>query len=129
MKKLIATATGTLATLAYALPAYASINICPEGEFSTLCQQAGDDFTGVISAVVQILFVIAVIVALFFLVWGGIKWIMSNGDKGKIESARNTIIGAIIGLIFVFLAYFLLQLVAGLFGINITDLELPELFT
>jgi uncharacterized protein YacL len=127
MKKLIATATGILSPLALALPAYA-IDICPENEFDALCGQTATDFTGVISAIIQILFIIAVIVALFFLVWGGIKWIMSSGDKGKVESARNTIIGGIIGLIFVFLAYFILQLVAGLFGIDITNLELPELF-
>lgn len=80
-----------------------------------------------ISGIITILFIIAVIVAIFFLVWGGIKWIMSSGDKAKVESARNTIIGGIIGLIFVFLAYFIVQVVAGLFGISISNLTLPKL--
>ncbi len=131
MKKLIATTTAIISSLAFALPVYAqgSVDICAGGQFSGLCQQKGGDFTSVIGSVIQILFIIAVVIAIFFLVWGGIKWILSNGDKAKIESARGTIIGAIIGLIFVFLSYFLLQLVAGLFGIDIQNLEIPQLFS
>jgi len=127
MKKLIALTSGLVAPLAVALPAFATINTCPSGQFSSLCAVNAQNFPGLVSAIINILFIIAVIVAIFFLVWGGIKWIMSGGDKAKIESARNTIIGGIIGLIFVFLAYFIVQLVAGLFGINITQLTLPRL--
>ncbi|MBU3978226.1 hypothetical protein KKE68_00815, partial [Patescibacteria group bacterium] len=73
------------------------------------------------------LMIIAVIIAVFFLVWGGIKWIMSGEDKAKVESARNTIIGGIVGLVLVFLAYFIISVVAGIFGINISNLSLPTI--
>jgi hypothetical protein len=45
-----------------------------------------------------ILFLASVLV-LFYLLWGGIEWITSGGDKGKTEAARNKITSAIIGLI------------------------------
>ena len=77
--------------------------------------------------VVTIAFVIAVLIALFFLLWGGIKWITSGGDKTGVEAARNQIIAAIIGLIIVFLSFFILNLVLGLFGLSLLDLKLPTL--
>lgn len=128
MKKIIATTTGLLTPLMIALPVFAqAIDTCPEGQFAPLCKVNASQFPQLITNIITLLFVIAVIVAIFFLVWGGIKWIMSAGDKAKIESARNTIIGGIVGLILVFLAYFIVQLVAGLFGINIQSLKLPNL--
>jgi len=59
------------------------------------------------------LLVTAVILALIFLIWGGIKWITSGGDKAKVESARNTIIGAIIGLIVVFTSFLIISIVSN----------------
>lgn len=130
MKKLIATTTGTLAPLFLTAQALAiGVNPCPSGGNlggSKLCTLKGSDFGSVISTIIQILVVIAVIIAVIFLVWGGIKWILSGGDKGKVESARNTIIGGIVGLILVFLAYFIISVVGNLFGIDIAALELPS---
>lgn len=85
------------------------------------------DLGQVLGFVVTIAFVIAVLVALAFLIWGGIKWITSGGDKGGVEAARNQIIAAVIGLIIVFLAFFILNLVLGLFGLSLFDLKLPTL--
>ncbi len=39
------------------------------------------------------------VLVLFYLLWGGIEWITSGGDKGKTEAARNKITAAVIGLI------------------------------
>lgn len=42
---------------------------------------------------------VATVLVFAFLIWGAIEWITSAGDKGKMESARNKISNAIIGLI------------------------------
>lgn len=60
------------------------------------------DFTG-------ILVLAGIIIALFFLVWGGISWITSGGDKQKINQARDKIFYAIIGLIIIFLSFFIIN--------------------
>lgn len=43
--------------------------------------------------------IIAAIAVLIYLLWGGLEWITSGGDKGKTEAARNKITQAVIGLI------------------------------
>lgn len=130
MNKFIAATAGAISTLGIAAPAFAqlggqSVSPCPSG-LGTLCNLNADQFGSIISTAVNVIIVVAIIIAVFFLVWGGVKWITSGGDKGKVETARNTIIAGIIGLVFVFLAYFLISLVANIFGINIGNLSLPQ---
>lgn len=126
MKKLIAASAGILAPLALAAQAFAqnTFQICPTA-FSSLCSMTANDFGSYVSVIVQILLTLAVIIAVIYLIYGGIKWILSGGDKAKVEAARNTIIGGIIGLVLVFLAYFIISVVANLFGVNIANLSLP----
>jgi multisubunit Na+/H+ antiporter MnhB subunit len=47
-------------------------------------------------------------VALLMFVWGGTQWIVSQGEKDKIEKGKKTIIWAILGLCFVFISYAIL---------------------
>ncbi len=106
-----------------------NLNPCQNasGILSAACAGSNKNLGQVLGFVIGIAFVIAVLIALFFLVWGGIKWITSGGDKGGVEGARNQIIAAIIGLIIVFLAFFILNLILGLFNLNLFDLQLPTL--
>jgi hypothetical protein len=71
----------------------------------------------IISGAVQILLIIAGLAAFIMLLMGGFKWITSEGDKGKIEGARNQIIQALIGLIVVLAAWGLIILVESITGI------------
>lgn len=82
----------------------------------------------VIRFVINALFFIAILAALVFLIWGGVKWIISGGDKEKVSAARSTIIAAIIGLILVLLSYVILNFVLEFFGLgSINTLNLPTL--
>ena len=74
-----------------------------------------------IANLISIAFIIAVILVFFYLIWGGIEWITSGGDKGKTESARNKITAAVIGLIVLAASYAILTLVLNLLGY--TDLN------
>ena len=107
-----------------------SLNPCDNKDNKALnaaCAGQGLGLGNVLGFVITIAFVIAVLIALFYLVWGGIKWITSGGDKAGVEGARSQIIASIIGLIIVFLAFFILNLVLGLFNLSLFDLELPTL--
>ncbi len=133
MKKVLAVLGTAPVYLATAVSVYAAdtkdLNPC-EGATGILKQAcAGSDRSigQLVGFIVTIAFVIAVLVALLFLVWGGIKWITSGGDKAGVEAARNQIIAAVIGLIVVFLAFFILNLVLQLFGLSLFDLQLPTL--
>jgi hypothetical protein len=124
-------------SLFFALPSFAQVlDICPTSggqanSFNPLCTSlTGTDAPKkIIGFVITLMFVIAVVLALFFLIWGGIKWILSGGDKGGVEAARNTIIAAVIGLAVTFAAYFILNVVIGFFlpGFSLSNISLPHL--
>ncbi|HRN96040.1 MAG TPA: pilin [Candidatus Levybacteria bacterium] len=65
------------------------------------------------------LFVIAILATLAFLIWGGISWITSGGDKEKLEKARKTIIYAIVGLVVVLLSVVIMNFIGTFLGIKV----------
>ncbi len=80
--------------------------------------------------IVSILFVIGIIIAIAFLIYGGIKWILSGGDKSAVESARNHIVAAIVGLVIVIAAFFILSAVIQIITgrpFDLTRLCIPSL--
>lgn len=129
MKNLMTAVASTFVFATVVAPTFAdTINPCPQGSsFSALCNNT-DRFEAnkVIQTAVSLLLLAAVLIALFFLIFGGIKWILSGGDKGKVDAARGTIVGAIIGLVIALAAFFVLNLVAKVFGLgSITNLTIP----
>ena len=123
IKKLSALTFSTAVYLSLAAPSFAQfINPCPRnvegGNFRRLCNFDINSINNAVSTIVTILLIVAVIIALFFLIYGGIKWITSGGDKAQLEGARNTIIAAIVGLILVFLTYFILNFIMQFFGLG-----------
>jgi len=67
----------------------------------------------------QVSFFIAIILALFFIVFAGVQWIGSRGDKQKLEAARNRLIYSIIGLVVVFLSVTIINLFLFFFGAEV----------
>ena len=81
----------------------------------------------VVSGLIRLLLLLAALVFFFMLLWGGIKWIMSQGDKGEVEKARDQITNALVGLAIIFVAWAIIKLIEALFGINIMELTIPTL--
>lgn len=136
MKKLSALAISTTTFLTLVPSAFAAVNVgiidpCAENNglnFGKLCGVGAGGIGGLISNIITILFIVAVLLAIAFLVYGGIKWITSGGDKGKVEAARGTIVAALVGLVLVFLSYFVINLVAQFFGLGgLNNFILPVL--
>jgi hypothetical protein len=79
------------------------------------CQSNTGDATGkvnsMITTVVNIFSAIVGIIAVIMIVYGGLRYITSGGESGKVTAAKNTIIYAIIGLIVVALAQFIVKFV------------------
>lgn len=57
-------------------------------------------------------------VAVFLILFGGIKFLTSSGDQQKVESAKKTITWAIIGLVVVLLSFMIVNIVADITGVN-----------
>ncbi|MFA6082436.1 MAG: pilin [Patescibacteria group bacterium] len=65
---------------------------------------SGWSIGNIIDTVLNILFYVGGVVAIIFLLWGGISYIASAGDESKATKARNTILNAIIGIVIILLA-------------------------
>lgn len=72
-----------------------------------------------VSNAIGVALIIAGILVFVFLVWGGIQWITSGGDKGKTEEARSRITAALIGLAVVAAAWAVMLLVQYFFGLDV----------
>lgn len=66
--------------------------------------------------IVNLLFLVAAFLAVAYLMYGGIKWITSRGDKTQVEAARKHIVAAVIGLLIVAGSFFALNVVFRLLG-------------
>lgn len=80
----------------------------------------------IISAAIRLTLVVAALIFFFMLVIGGIKWILSGGDKAQTEGARSQITAALVGLVIVFAAWAIAQLIHTFFGVDILTLTLPS---
>ncbi len=70
------------------------------------------------------LLVFSVFLALFFFVWGGIQWAISEGEKQKLQAAQSKVTYAIIGLVVVFFSFAIINLLSYLFGLKTGLLDL-----
>lgn len=56
-------------------------------------------FSDVLTFAVKFFFVLGGLVALVYLLWGALDWIISGGKTEDVEKARKKIVAAILGLI------------------------------
>ncbi len=104
-----------------------TINLAPQGDFKSLQTVT---VPAIIQSGITLILIVAAIAFFVMLVLGGVRWILSGGDKGQTEAARNQITAALVGLVIVFAAWAIIQLVGSLFGINIFNkLTLPSFNT
>ena len=77
-------------------------------------QLVGTD--GTISNVVNSILYVAGIIAVVMLIFGGIRFMVSRGDKDKVQKAKNTVIYAIIGLVLVIFSYAIVNFIVSATG-------------
>lgn len=58
----------------------------------------------ILDSVVKLIFPLAGLVCVVFIIIGGYTWIASGGDPAKVQQAQGTLTWAIIGLVFVLIA-------------------------
>lgn len=119
MKKFLITLAITIGLVGFiATPAYAATdlftNVCnssggPSTSDSTVCKQKNNSETttsnsfygkdGIITKAARVLALVVGIASVIMVIIGGFKYILSNGDSNAINSAKNTILYALIGLV------------------------------
>jgi hypothetical protein len=103
--------------------------LCPPGPFAGLCGiKIGEQGGGIIGTIMVVLFIIAIVTCLFFIILGGIRYITAAGDTGKTQQARTHIISAIVGLVIALCAFFIVNIVSYIFvGKGLLNMSLPKL--
>lgn len=116
--KQIVLAILTMLSLNIATPVLASVAYadCPSsnsakgqalqgiGETGSECKTGG--VNNLLQTIVEILSIVVGVVAVIMIIVSGLKYMTSGGDAGKVSSAKNTLIYAMIGVAIAALAQF-----------------------
>ena len=82
-----------------------------------------------ISSIVALILIVSALAAFLYLVMGGIRWITSGGDKAAVDSARNQIQAALLGLFIVFAAWAFMIVLEQFFGVSVLQgIKIPTPF-
>lgn len=81
---------------------------------------SGSTFDSIISTVINVFSIIVGIVAVIMLIVSGFKFITSGGESNSVASAKKGIIYAIIGLVVVALAQFIVHFVLNTASVSTT---------
>lgn len=96
----------------------------PTGESVNIQKEVGSGFFAfdcigqMVTQLVNTAIIIGGILLLIYLVWGGIQWMISHGDKANVEKARSTITHALVGLIIIASSWAIWIVALNFFGIK-----------
>ncbi len=90
----------------------------PAGSQSQLCKdKTNSSLNGLVKVVVDFLMWLAVIISVIVIILSGIKYATSGGEAQKISSAKNTLLGAVIGVAVAILAHAMVSFILKQFKI------------
>lgn len=69
------------------------------------------DFQSLLNTVINIFSLVVGVIAVIMIIVGGLRYITSGGDSGKVSAAKTTIIYALVGLVIVALAQLIVHFV------------------
>jgi hypothetical protein len=77
---------------------------------------ASGEFSKILQTGYSLAIVIGIVFCLYVLVMSGRQYMMSGGDKQKMEQVRHRLSYAILGLVIIFLSYFIISVLTNFFG-------------
>lgn len=95
----------------FTVPTYADQINCSDNDIpqsvrdAAGCEGTTDQLPSVIINIINAIIGIAGIIAVIFIILGGVSYMTSTGDPGKIKKAKDTILYAVIGLAICILAF------------------------
>ncbi len=98
----------------------------PSGIPVSLQGDAATSSNSIITTGTTLLFSIAAFLAVVMMILSGIQWITSSGDAEKIAIAKKRMMYAVIGLVIVILAYFIVSTVVTVLGGTPASYLTPE---
>jgi hypothetical protein len=80
-----------------------------------------DQLNGVFQGLVSIVVVVGGFLSFLALIFGGFRFIMARGDPKATASAQGTVTWAIVGLVFVIIAWLILVFIFGFTGVDVRN--------
>jgi len=105
-----AESTGSSANIQGNLSCGVSLNTA-NGDCTNDTSTGAGKVQGIVTDMINIFSLVVGIISVIMIIYGGFKYITSGGDSGNVTGARNTITYAVIGLVIVALAQFVVQFV------------------
>lgn len=72
----------------------------------------------IIQNVINAALAFAGVVALILIIYSGTRYITSKGDPQKVEDAKKTLTWAVVGLIIIFLSFFIVAIISKVTGVD-----------
>lgn len=82
---------------------------------------SGEKFADLASNIIGFLTIAAGIAFLIYFAIGGLTWITSGGDKGKVDEAKSRMTSGAIGMIVIVSTYAIVWIVSKVLGLDILD--------
>lgn len=79
------------------------------------------DFIQLVNIAVAYAIILAGVLSVIFIFWGGINFILSGGKEDKVKTAIHTIRYAIIGLVISILSFGVVAIVGRIFGYDLVN--------
>lgn len=86
-----------------------------------------DQLEATFKSIVSVVVGIGFIALLAMLVWAGFKYLTSGGEPKIIQQAHQTVTWALLGMVFMIIAWIVLQLIKAFTGVDVTVFDLNVL--
>jgi hypothetical protein len=109
IKKIAKSAIASVGT--FAVLSTTALAQSPEDLVGSYDNQASGNLLSFVQATINLAIGLSALIAVGFLVFSGIQYIMANGDEGKVEKATKGITYSVIGLVICFISVLIVNFV------------------
>ncbi len=74
--------------------------------------------TKIIPVFLQAAFIFGALLTLIFVLWAGLDWIMSGGNKEGLQKARHKLLYAVLGLVIIMVSFLMVNFLGFSLGVN-----------
>lgn len=115
----------------FAFPAYAACDAAQLAQTvanrSADCPAGLDQIELVFTQVISVVVGLGFIAMLVMIIAAGIKYLTSAGEPKAVQAAHQALTWALLGVVFMAIAWFILQLIHAFTGINVTIFDIKTL--
>ncbi|MCL4366742.1 hypothetical protein M1563_01085 [Patescibacteria group bacterium] len=91
--------------------------VTPPPALQNLTSQGGaGGISSFLSNLIQLIYVAAILIFVFMVIFSAVQWVMSGGDKDKVAAARSRLTTAVIGIILLAIAFVIINALGNITG-------------